>query len=113
MSYGSIPTVHVGDLPEPLPENLHVLDVREEIEWRHGHIDGAQHIPLHELPRRLHELPDQQMLVVCKVGGRSAQAVAYLGSGGHDAVNLQGGMLDWAAGSRPMVSETGSSPHVV
>ncbi|QNN54510.1 rhodanese-like domain-containing protein [Nocardioides mesophilus] len=113
MNYGPIPTVSVGDVPDPLPQDLTVLDVREEIEWRHGHIEGALHIPLHELPGRLDELPEGQTLVVCKVGGRSAQAVAYLGSGGHDVVNLAGGMLDWAAASRPMVTETGGTPQVV
>jgi rhodanese-related sulfurtransferase len=113
MSYGPIPTVRVSDLPNPLPDGLHVLDVREDVEWRHGHIEGATHIPLHQLPGRLHELPEGQTLVVCKVGGRSAQAVAYLGSGGHDVVNLDGGMLEWAASSLPMVSETEGPPRVV
>jgi rhodanese-related sulfurtransferase len=113
VNYGPIPTVAVADLPDPLPEGLTVLDVREKIEWVHGHIDGATHIPLHELPARIGEIPHQQTLVVCKVGGRSAQAVAYLSANGHDAVNLAGGMLDWFAAGRPMVSDTGTDPHVV
>jgi rhodanese-related sulfurtransferase len=113
MSYGSIPVVDVDGVPDPLPESLHVLDVREDLEWQHGHIEGAQHIPLMDLPTRLHEIPDQQTLVVCKVGGRSAQAVAFLASQGRDAVNLQGGMVDWADAGRPLVSETGRAPHVV
>ena len=54
-----------------------------------------------------------QTLVVCKVGGRSAQAAAYLQQQGHDVVNLDGGMLDWEAAGRPMVSETGGTPQVV
>ena len=78
VNYGPIPTVTVADLPDPLPDGLVVLDVREEVEWRHGHIEGATHIPLRELPDRLAEVPHEQTLVVCKVGGRSAQAVAYL-----------------------------------
>ena len=45
--------------------------------------------------------------MVCKIGGRSAQAVDYLGQQGIDAVNLDGGMIDWADAGRPMVSETG------
>ena len=73
-----IPTVSIGGVPDPLPEGLHVLDVREDVEWRTGHIEGATHIPLRELPGRLADVPDGQTLVVCKVGGRSAQAVAYL-----------------------------------
>ena len=113
MNYGPIPTVDVTRVPDPLPQGLQVLDVREDVEWRHGHIPGATHIPLHQLPGRLEELPDQQLLVVCKVGGRSAQAVAWLGAQGRDAVNLDGGMLDWAAAGRSMVSETDTEPQVV
>jgi rhodanese-related sulfurtransferase len=113
MDYGPIPTVAVGGVPHPLPAGLHVLDVREQVEWQHGHIEGALHIPLAELPTRLDEVPLEQTLVVCKVGGRSARAVAWLQSQGRDAVNLDGGMLDWDAAGRPLVSETGDAPHVV
>ena len=113
MNYGPIPSVTVLDLPQPLPEDLHVLDVREELEWRYGHIEGATHIPLHQLPERMEEVPDRRMLVVCKVGGRSAQAVAYLSALGRDAINLEGGMLDWQAAGRPMVGEVDGHPHVV
>ena len=107
-----IPTVAIDGVPDPLPEGLHVLDVREPVEWQHGHIDGAIHIPLRDLPSRLGDVPEGQTLVVCKIGGRSAQAVAYLAQQGHDVVNLDGGMLDWAAAGRPMVSETGQPPQV-
>jgi rhodanese-related sulfurtransferase len=108
-----IPTVDVQHVPEPLPEGLVVLDVREPVEWDYGHIEGAVHIPLSLLPTRVGELPQGQTLVVCKIGGRSAQAVAWLQQLGYDAVNLAGGMLDWEAAGRPMVSETGHDPHVV
>jgi rhodanese-related sulfurtransferase len=108
-----VPTVSVTGVPDPLPEGLAVLDVREEIEWVHGHIDGAVHIPLATLPERVSDVPDGQVLVVCKIGGRSARAVAYLAHAGYDAVNLDGGMLDWEAAGRPMVSETGAPPQVV
>ena len=109
-----IPTVTIDQVPDPLPEGLTVLDVREPVEWQHAHIEGALHIPLATLPVRVAELPaDQQVLVVCKVGGRSAQAVMWLQHQGHEAVNLEGGMLDWAAAGRAMVSETGQPPQVV
>ncbi|HTW18236.1 MAG TPA: rhodanese-like domain-containing protein [Nocardioides sp.] len=108
-----IPTVSIDGVPNPLPEGLGVLDVREPVEWEHAHIEGAVHIPLMDLPQRLGDVPDGQVLVVCKVGGRSAQAVGWLAQQGYDAVNLDGGMLDWAAAGRPMVSETGQPPQVV
>jgi rhodanese-related sulfurtransferase len=108
-----IPTVSIDGVPDPLPEGLAVLDVREQVEWDHGHIEGAVHVPLMDLPQRLDDVPDGQVLVVCKVGGRSGQAVGWLAQQGYDVVNLDGGMLDWAAAGRPMVSETGQPPQVV
>ena len=108
-----VPTVSIDGVPDPLPDGLAVVDVREPVEWAAGHIDGALHIPLSELPARVSDLPDAQTLVVCKVGGRSAQAVAYLAQQGYDVVNLDGGMLDWEAAGRPMVSETAGSPYVL
>jgi rhodanese-related sulfurtransferase len=109
----TVPTVGVTGVPDPLPEGLAVLDVREPVEWAYGHIDGALHIPLRELTARLDEVPVGQTLVVCKVGARSAQAVMWLHQQGRDVVNLDGGMLDWEAAGREMVSETGQPPLVV
>ncbi|QZY29247.1 rhodanese-like domain-containing protein [Nocardioides coralli] len=109
-----IPSTTVQDLPNPLPDGLAVLDVREPGEWDHGHIDGALHLPLMELVARRDEVPrDQRLLVVCKIGGRSMQAVDWLHQQGYDAVNLEGGMVDWADAGRPMVSENGEAPRVV
>ncbi len=108
-----IPTVTVEGVPDPIPDGVVVLDVREPVEWQHGHIEGALHIPLMQLPQRLAELPVGQTLVVCKIGGRSAQAVSYLVQQGIDAVNLEGGMVEWAGAGRPMVNENGGPPHVV
>ena len=109
----SIRNVAVDGIPSPLPEGLHVLDVREDVEWVHGHIEGALHIPLRDLPVRMAEVPEGQVLVVCRVGGRSAHAAGYLQQRGHDVVNLHGGMLEWEAAGRPMVSELGRSARVV
>lgn len=101
-----IPTVTVDQVPDPLPAGLTVVDVREPVEWAHGRIDGALHIPLGELMERVGEVPTQgQVLVVCKVGGRSAQATGFLVNSGIEAVNLDGGMLEWAGAGRAMVSD--------
>ncbi len=109
----NVPTVAVTGVPDPLPTGLHVLDVREQLEFDHGHIEGAQHVPLGELAARLGEVPDAQTLVVCKVGGRSARAVGWLVQQGRDAVNLDGGMVEWADAGRAMVSENDRPPQVV
>jgi rhodanese-related sulfurtransferase len=99
--------------PSGVVPGARVLDVREPYEWAAGHIDGALHIPLAQLPVRVGELsPDEDVVVVCRVGSRSARAVAWLLAQGYDAVNLEGGMGAWAADGLPMVSETGDAPTV-
>ncbi len=111
--HSPLPTVDVAGLPDPLPEGLFVLDVREDDEWAAGHIDGATHIPLRDLGDRVSEVPDGSVLVVCKVGGRSAYAVQHLAGAGLDVTNLAGGMLEWQAAGRPMVSEQPTPPRVI
>ena len=109
-----VPTIEVAQVPDPVPEGVTVLDVREAIEWRHGRIKGALHIPLTQLAARTSELPvGQQLLVVCKMGARSSQATAFLREKGHEAINLAGGLLDWADAGRPMVADDGDDPLVV
>ena len=96
--------ISAGDLAERMRTNgVHVIDVRAASEWQHGHIPGAQHIPLGELPRRLGEVPPAQSLVVhCLGGTRSAIAASVLQAGGfHDTTNFAGGYKEWqAAGLR-------------
>lgn len=100
----SIPTTDIGGVPDPIPADFTVLDVREHHEWSAGHIDGATHIPLGELQARVGELdPAARTLVVCHVGGRSARATAWLHAQGHDVVNLEGGMEAWEAARRTVV----------
>jgi rhodanese-related sulfurtransferase len=108
-----IPTVATTELPNPLPEGVSVLDVREPVEWAHGHIAGSVHIPLMELVQRLAEVPDGRTVVVCKVGARSAQAAAYLAQQGYDVANLDGGLVEWVGDGRPLVSDTGRPAQVV
>ncbi|WP_245582105.1 rhodanese-like domain-containing protein [Nocardioides halotolerans] len=103
----------ISGVPDPLPDGLSVVDVREPVEWHHGHVEGAIHIPLGELTSRLDEVPEGQTLVVCKVGARSARAVMWLSQQGRDVVNLDGGLLDWEAAGRPLVSESGQPPTIV
>ncbi|MCW2684716.1 MAG: glpE [Blastococcus sp.] len=104
-----VPTVSVAELPE----DAVILDVREDDEWAHGHIHGATHIPMGDVPARLDELPETDLLyVTCRGGGRSARVVGWLNQNGFDAVNVAGGMGDWEAAGKPMVSETGEPPFV-
>ena len=102
---------------DELPVGAVLLDVREPDEWAAGHISGAVHVPMNAVPSRLANAPDAlpadaPIVVVCKVGGRSAQVTAWLRSQGYDALNLDGGMLAWARAGRPMEADGGSPPRV-
>jgi rhodanese-related sulfurtransferase len=98
-----VPSVDVS----ALPAGAVVVDVREDDEWQAGHIDGALHVPLMTLPTQLDAIPrDVPVAVVCRVGGRSAQAVQFLVQNGIDAVNVDDGMLAWAAAGLPMVASS-------
>jgi len=63
-----------------------LLDVRRDSEWDAARIDGALHIPLHELPRRIGEVPDGQVWVHCQAGYRAAVAASLLDAAGRDVV---------------------------
>jgi rhodanese-related sulfurtransferase len=90
-----------------------LLDVREHDEWVAGHAPGARHIPLGELASRAGEIPaDETVYVICRSGHRSAHAANALNGGGWQAVNVAGGMQEWAAAGRPMISESGAQPRV-
>jgi rhodanese-related sulfurtransferase len=105
-----IPTTTVADVPD----DAVIIDVREPNEWAAGHAPNAVHIPLGELPGRLDELPDTDatVAVVCRGGGRSSRAVAWLTMQGFDVANVEGGMKSWAASGKPLESDHGS-PHVL
>ena len=78
-------------------DKLFVLDVREPNEYQINRIAGSTLIPLGELPRRYQEIDrDQEIVAMCKMGGRSAKATDFLRSVGFTRVkNLRGGILDW------------------
>lgn len=98
---------------DAVPSDAYLLDVREPGEWAAGHAPDAVHIPLGQLQSRADEVPaDRDVYVVCRSGGRSAQATAYLNAEGRGATNVDGGMQDWASAGRPMVSDTGDPPAV-
>jgi glyoxylase-like metal-dependent hydrolase (beta-lactamase superfamily II) len=60
-----------------------VLDVRRRREWSAGHIEGALHVPLHQLPGRLPDLPPDPIWVHCQAGYRASVAASILDAAGH------------------------------
>ena len=86
-----------------------VLDVRNAVEWRDGHLAGATHIPLAELRARMGELdPTRPVVVHCQGGGRSAVAASVLEAGGIKEVsNLTGGYAGWRKAGFPVEGGAG------
>ena len=78
-------------------DKLFILDVREPHEYQICNLNGKL-IPLGELPRRVNELDSSvEMVVHCKSGKRSADAIHFLQTAGFKKLwNLKGGVLAWA-----------------
>ncbi|MDQ2849019.1 MAG: rhodanese-like domain-containing protein [Actinomycetota bacterium] len=109
MTQAEVPEVAVTDLPD----DAVLLDVREDDEWAAGHAPGATHLPLPSLAEKLDDVPEgSPIYVVCRSGGRSSRATAYLNANGWDAVNVAGGMSAWAAAARPLVAD-GRTPEII
>jgi rhodanese-related sulfurtransferase len=106
----SLPEVGVSDVPE----SAVLLDVREPDEWQAGHAPDAVHIPMTLFADRLDEVPEgDPVYVICRSGGRSARVTQYLNANGWEAVNVAGGMLEWARAGRPVVAEGDAAPEIL
>ncbi len=88
-----------------------LLDVREDEEWRAGRAPAAVHAPMSAL--RQDTVPrDRPVLVLCRVGGRSAAVAQALKQLGYDVANVTGGMLAWSSAGLPVVRD-GDQPGTV
>ena len=104
-------TATISDMtPEELKQrldagdDLFVLDVRDPHEYQICNL-GGHLIPLNDLPKRVGELdPSREIVVHCKLGGRSAKAVDFLKQAGFTRVhNLVGGINAWSERVDPKV----------
>jgi sulfur-carrier protein adenylyltransferase/sulfurtransferase len=95
----AMPEMTVEELKQTMDakKDVFVLDVREPHEYQICNL-GATLIPLGQLPARVGELdPDKHIVVHCRSGKRSADAVEFLRKSGFERVqNLRGGILAWA-----------------
>ncbi|WP_151734799.1 rhodanese-like domain-containing protein ['Paenibacillus yunnanensis' Narsing Rao et al. 2020] len=96
----------MNDIPQMTPQELRarlaageklvLIDVREDDEVAFGMIDGAEHIPMGEIPAHADELPaDAELVFICRSGARSQRVCEYLQQFGLKASNLSGGMIAW------------------
>ncbi len=109
MADSRVPEIDVAELARQREAGAPVIDVREADEWEEFRVPGATLLPLIEVPDRIGEVPgDRTVYIVCRSGGRSAKAVAFLRSHGFDAVNVAGGSLAWAEAGN--VVDSGPGP---
>ena len=89
----SIPLAGAGHI-----DGRRVLDIRQRSEYLDGHLPGAMHVELGDIPHRAAQVPDEPTVVMCGHGERAMGAASLLaGTGHHDLVVLDGGPQDWAA----------------
>ncbi len=75
-----------------------VLDIRQSAEFASGHLPGAQHVELGDLPDHVDDVPREPLVVMCGHGERAMGAASLLEQAGHrDVAVLTGGPGDWAA----------------
>ena len=99
--FASVPIIEPAMLKGMMtsPTRFVLVDVRQPDEFAAGHIEGATLMPLDSLAESYAQLPrDVRLVVYCRSGHRSAQAVSFLRAHGYDgAVSLAGGFLAWTA----------------
>ena len=74
-----------------------VIDVREDYELEEtGTIKGSIHIPMNEVPNRLNEITkEREIYILCRSGVRSYNVAKYLNELGYEAINLDGGIINY------------------
>ena len=100
------PSIDIAELETLLAsESVRVLDVREDHEFKAGHVPGAIHVPLKRRPDRLPKLKKEKpYAVICQSGSRSQRGTGILLDGGFEgAVSVRGGTGAWARSGRPIV----------
>ncbi|MEO5858216.1 MAG: rhodanese-like domain-containing protein [Pyrinomonadaceae bacterium] len=83
-----------------------LIDVRQPDEYAFAKIEGAKLIPLGEIIKRASELdPNKEVVLHCKMGGRSARAIEFLRAAGYAGPlkNLRGGITAWSNEVDPKV----------
>jgi rhodanese-related sulfurtransferase len=90
----------VSKSPQPF-----LLDVRTPQEYKEGHIQGAELIPLDGLSVKLNRIPkNREVICICQSGSRSSVAAYQLKSLGYKVSNLRGGMESWVSAGLPIKS---------
>lgn len=100
----TIPTLTVAQVSSQLQaDQVTVLDVRTEGEWKSGHLPGSLNVPVGSFEQRVQEIPrDRPVIVHCQTGARAAIGASLLRARGFTDVRyFPGGLSDWRAAGMP------------
>ncbi len=82
--------VWLAEAASGIGEEPAVLDVRQESEWRQSHLDGAVNVPIHDILRRVDDVPSsgagEPLWVHCQTGYRASVVASILAAAGRDVV---------------------------
>lgn len=100
-----IPSVSVDEVDDLVRKGALLIDIREQNEWDAARIAGAELKPLSQINDWYEELPrDRNVILYCRSGQRSAQAVQALTTqaGFDNVLNMTGGIIAWADAEHPI-----------
>ncbi|HKZ13449.1 MAG TPA: rhodanese-like domain-containing protein [Solirubrobacterales bacterium] len=101
-------TISRAEAREMIDAGAQLVDVRADHEWEAGHLPGAIHIALPELPARVEEIDkDKPVILYCRGGNRSTMATVALAEAGYDAAKLSEGATGWEEEGLPFEPEGG------
>jgi rhodanese-related sulfurtransferase len=100
----TVPEIDVAEAKRRLTEGAPLIDVREPAEHYEVRIPGAVLLPMSEFAERYQqELPtEQELMIQCRSGARSARVTRALIEQGYRAVNVSGGILEWESAGFPV-----------
>ena len=96
------PEIDVEELAQFMERpDIQVVDVREDWEYRRGHVPGVVPLPLSQIAARLAEIPtDRPLAIICEHGERSLTVADFLVRRGLAAVSVRGGTSAWVRSGR-------------
>jgi glyoxylase-like metal-dependent hydrolase (beta-lactamase superfamily II)/rhodanese-related sulfurtransferase len=107
---GSFPVATFADLAQVRHHrSVVVLDVRRAEEYAESWIDGALNIPIHELPKRVSEVPDGEVWVHCGSGYRASIAASFLAAAGRTLVAVDDEFDNAKAAGLPVLEASGGT----
>ncbi|MDT8719248.1 rhodanese-like domain-containing protein [Clostridium sp. 19966] len=91
-SNNNVNTISVHDLDSKLGK-INLIDVREEYEYRNGHVPTAKNIPMGDILSKPENYlnKDKEYHIICQSGGRSSRTCKDLSSKGYNVINVSGG----------------------